>query len=151
MMGFGCRSILALLAIIFVVSPAFAQELVNKDDENVAIKGYDTVAYFTEGRPVQGKPEFEHGWQDARWRFASAEHRDLFKGDPATYAPRYGGFCSAGMTVGQLVPVDPEAWVIVEGRLYLASAKQWRDTFAADSESNIAKADANWKKLDQAD
>jgi hypothetical protein len=55
------------------------------------------------------------------------------------------------MTVGQLVPVDPEAWVIVEGRLYLASAKQWRDTFAADSESNIAKADANWKKLDQAD
>lgn len=144
---------LALLVILVGIAltnlPAGAGERVNKDDENVAIRGYDPVAYFTEGRPVQGKADFEHEWQDARWWFANAEHRDLFKDDPARYAPRYGGFCSAGMTVGELVRVDPEAWVIVEGRLYLASAKQWRDEFAADAGANIAKADANWEKLGQ--
>ena len=65
---------------------------INTDDVGVAIKGYDTVAYFTEGRAVRGSAEFETLWQDARWHFANAEHRDMFKADPERYAPQYGGF-----------------------------------------------------------
>jgi len=65
---------------------------INTDDVGVAIKGYDTVAYFTDGLAVIGNPEFETLWQDARWHFASAEHRDMFKADPERYAPQYGGY-----------------------------------------------------------
>ncbi len=65
---------------------------INTDDVGVAIKGYDTVAYFTDGRAEKGNPEFEALWQDARWHFASAEHRDMFKADPERYAPQYGGY-----------------------------------------------------------
>jgi len=65
---------------------------INTDDFGVAIKGYDTVAYFTEGRAVKGTAAFETLWQDARWQFASAEHRDMFKADPEHYAPQYGGY-----------------------------------------------------------
>jgi hypothetical protein len=65
---------------------------INTDDVGVAIKGYDTVAYFTDGRAVKGNPEVETLWQDARWHFASAEHRDMFKADPERYAPQYGGY-----------------------------------------------------------
>jgi hypothetical protein len=65
---------------------------INTDAVGVAIKGYDTVAYFTDGRAEKGNPEFETLWQDARWHFASAEHRDMFKADPERYAPQYGGY-----------------------------------------------------------
>jgi hypothetical protein len=65
---------------------------INTDDVGVAIKGYDTVAYFTDGRAEKGNPEFETLWQDARWHFVSAEHRDMFNADPERYAPQYGGF-----------------------------------------------------------
>jgi hypothetical protein len=65
---------------------------INTDEVGVAIKGYDTVAYFTDNQAVKGTPEFETLWQDARWHFASAEHRDMFKADPERYAPQYGGY-----------------------------------------------------------
>jgi YHS domain-containing protein len=65
---------------------------INSDIFGVAIKGYDTVAYFTEGRAVKGKREFSFSWNDAEWYFASAENRDLFEADPEHYAPKYGGY-----------------------------------------------------------
>src|SRR5687768_4969752 len=101
-----------IVAIALVAPPAAAGEAqkVNKDSDRDAIKGYDTVAYFTMGRPVQGEPEFEYVWQDARWRFANAEHRDMFAREPDRYSPRYGGFCTGGMALGRLAPIDPEAW-----------------------------------------
>jgi hypothetical protein len=58
----------------------------------VAIKGYDTVAYHTEGRAVKGKSEISYTWNDAKWYFAKAENRDLFAADPKRYAPQYGGY-----------------------------------------------------------
>lgn len=140
-----------LLALVFAV-PAFAGgERVNKGADGVAIKGYDPVAYFTEQRPVKGSPEFEHVWRDARWHFASAEHLEMFMGDPEKYAPRYGGFCSGGMALGRLAPIDPEAWVIVDGRLYLNYSKSGRDRFAEEPEPAIEKADANWETLGRTD
>lgn len=136
-------------AAILVASTAVAGERINKDADDLAILGYDTVAYFTNGRPVKGSPDFEYVWQDARWRFASAEHRTLFVGDPDRYAPQFGGFCTGGMGFGRLAPIDPEAWVIVDGRLYLHYDKEGRDDTVADPKAHIATAAERWETLGQ--
>lgn len=137
----GCCIVLAGLL------PASAGESINVTDGNLAIKGYDAVAYFTQSAPVKGDPVHETTWQGARWRFASAAHRELFVQDPGRYAPRYGGFCAGAMALGWKAPIDPEAWVIVEDRLYLNYSKEGRDEFAADADARIADADANWERL----
>ncbi len=92
-------SILALLTAFILVGAAStwvlagdASKKINTNWFGVAIKGYDAVAYFTEGRAIKGKKQFELKWQDARWRFATAANRDIFAEDPAAYAPQYGGF-----------------------------------------------------------
>ena len=84
-----------LLLTIFLVglsSPAWAKKPINTNWLGLALKGYDTVAYFTEGRPVKGKKAFEYNWQDAKWRFSTAKHLEMFKADPEKYAPQYGGY-----------------------------------------------------------
>ncbi len=124
-----------------------AQQRVNTDGDRVAIRGYDPVAYFTMTRPVKGRPEFEHVWQDARWRFANAEHRDMFAREPDRYSPRYGGFCTGGMALGRLAPIDPEAWAIIDGRLYLNYSKEGRDRLVENPAPTIAKAEDNWTEL----
>ena len=141
--------LLALVMAVALAVPAVAggAHKVNTDGDRVAIKGYDPVAYFTEQRPVKGKPEFEHVWQDARWRFASAKHRDMFAGDPDRYSPRYGGFCTGGMAIGRLAPIDPEAWAIVDGRLYLHHSKEVRDRVVGNPAPTIAKAEKNWAEV----
>lgn len=144
-MGWSLRSL--ALAALLATSATVAGERINKDAEDLAILGYDTVAYFTDGQPVKGSPEFEHVWQDARWRFASAEHKTLFVGDPDRYAPQFGGFCTGGMSLGRLSPIDPGAWVIVDGRLYLHYDKEGRDETAADPEAHIATAAERWEAL----
>ena len=94
------------------------------DEARLSISGYDPVAYFTDGKPVPGKTEFEYVWRDARWRFASAAHRDLFIKDPDHYAPQYDGYCAMGVADAVVFgphkdTIDPEAWAIVDGKLYL--------------------------------
>lgn len=74
------------------IHAAGSEKKINTDHWGVAIKGYDTVAYFTERRAVKGKKDFEYEWQDAKWRFSSAANRDKFAADPQAYAPKYGGF-----------------------------------------------------------
>jgi enamine deaminase RidA (YjgF/YER057c/UK114 family) len=121
-------------------------------ETRLAISGYDPVAYFTDGKPAPGKPEFEHVWHDARWRFASAAHRDLFVGDPNRYAPQYDGYCAGGVADAAVFgphkdTVDPGAWAIVDGKLYLThtrySLERWRPNLA----ENIKRADANWSAV----
>jgi hypothetical protein len=137
------------MAAVILAATALAGEtlLVNAGSDRVAIKGYDAVAYFTAGRPVRGSPEYQHAWHDARWLFASAEHRDLFAADPDRYSPQYGGFCAMGMSYGVTVEVDPEAWAIVDGKLYLNYDTATRDELMQDPGTSIAKADTNWAKL----
>lgn len=130
---------------------AAAGEAINVTDGNLAIKGYDAVAYFTRSQPVKGDPVHETIWQNARWHFASAAHRELFVADPDRYAPRYGGYCASAMALGWKAPIDPEAWVIVDDRLYLNYSKEGRDEFASEADTNIAKADANWEQLGRAE
>ena len=86
-------------AIVFVIpclvlltGTAMAFEEVNKTFFGVAIKGYDTVAYHTEGRAVKGSSKFSHKWNDAKWHFSTADNRDVFAADPERYAPQYGGY-----------------------------------------------------------
>ncbi len=140
---------LGFLMWLSLVAPAAAAGPINTTADNVAIQGYDAVAYFREQKPVRGSPEFEHVWQGARWQFSGAEHRDIFAMDPLSYAPRYGGFCSGGMTFGHKSRVDPEAWAIVDGTLYLAFSAGAMRRFTSDVDSNIAKADANWELMDE--
>lgn len=113
----------------------------------LAVEGYDTVAYFTAGLPVAGKREFEYRWQGATWRFASAEHRDLFAADPAKYAPRYGGYCAYAVARGYTAEIDPEAWKIVDGRLYLNYDRDVQRLWEADVAGHVRAADANWPRL----
>lgn len=109
-----------------------------------AIRGYDTVAYFTEDRPVEGKREFTHRWMDAEWRFASAVNRDLFAAAPKKYAPRYGGWCAWAVANGYTASTDPRAWKIVDGRLYLNYSKGVQRQWDGDIPGNIARGDRNW-------
>src|SRR5260370_25257034 len=91
------------------------------DEARLSISGYDTVAYFTDGKPVQGKPEFEYLWHKLRWRFATGEHRDLFAKDPNRYTPQYDAYCAMGTSADDAAhkeTVDPEAWAIVPAQLH---------------------------------
>jgi YHS domain-containing protein len=115
--------------------------------DGVAIRGYDPVAYFRNGGPRLGKPEFSVQHGGATWRFASAEHKALFEADPERYLPAYGGFCAYGTSRGYLVKIEPEAWSIVNGRLYLNYDPGVRKTWLRDTNGYIERASANWPRL----
>ena len=109
-----------------------------------AIRGYDPVAYFTAGEPQEGLLRFTHRWKDALWYFVSAESRETFTGDPERYAPRYGGYCAWAVSQGYTATTDPEAWKIVDGKLYMNYSKSVQRRWEQDIPGNIAKADKNW-------
>lgn len=113
-------------------------------DDGVAIAGADPVAYFTEAAYVPGSAEFSHEWSGATWHFASAENRDEFANNPEQYAPQYGGFCAWAVSQGYTAPIDPEAWKVVDGKLYLNYDQRIQEKWANDIPGNIAKADENW-------
>ena len=109
----------------------------------MAIRGYDTVAYFTEGAPVEGSERFTADYRGAEWRFASQRHLDLFESAPGKYAPQYGGYCAYGVAGDYLVKIEPEAWTIVDGKLYLNYSRGVQNRWEAGMPGLIAKADAN--------
>ena len=112
-----------------------------------AIRGYDTVAYFTEGKPVAGKKAHQVKWKDATWSFASAKNKELFEANPEKYAPRYGGYCAVRGKPGLYRIIDPDAWSIVDGALYLNYSLGVRDQWSGTFPATIAKGNANWPKL----
>ena len=136
-----------LLPLLLAASPARALDPVDSTLLGVAIDGYDPVAYFTEGRPVEGDSAHTHSWQGATWRFASAEHRDRFAADPDRYAPQYGGYCAWAVSQGYTAGGDPEAWTLHEGKLYLNYSKSVRANWAQDIPGNVVAGDRNWPRL----
>lgn len=115
----------------------------------VAIMGYDPVAYFTDNKAVKGSEEYTYDWLGTPWHFASRKHLDMFQSQPVSYAPQYGGYCApevagSGTTT---VNVDPEAFVIIDGKLYLSYDKTHTAEFAAHASETVPKAGANWPKL----
>ena len=137
--------VMGILLGVAVISAAQAEKL--NAPGGVAIKGYDPVAYFVDGRAVLGVPTFAHRWQDAEWRFASAANRDLFAADPAKYAPQYGGFCAYAASKGAIADTDPTAFGVVGDKLYLNFSHQALGLWRQDVPGNIGKADANWPSL----
>jgi hypothetical protein len=123
------------------------QSKVNVDRRGAAVKGYDVVAYQAEGKPVEGRRAFETTWNGAKWRFASAAHRDVFIKNPEQFAPQFGGYCAWAVSRGYTADIDPEAWKIVEGRLYLNYSKSVQAKWSQDIPGNIARARANWPKV----
>jgi len=129
--------LLATAAPVAAAIPSLAAE-----QRPLAIKGYDPVAYFTIGRPERGLPEIEFEWDEHRYRFIRAEHRELFKADPVRYAPQFGNFCAMALTRGDLEEANPENWLISDGKLYVFGkpAPMGPVLFGQDLPGNIAKA-----------
>jgi hypothetical protein len=119
----------------------------NTDRAGVAAAGYDVVAYFTDYRPVRGNAAISHTWQGATFRFATAEHRDVFAAAPGKYAPQFGGFCAWAVSRNYTADIDPEAWSVVNGRLFLNYSKRVQETWLQNRDTNIVKGDANWPAL----
>ncbi|MCK9384198.1 MAG: YHS domain-containing protein [Nevskia sp.] len=145
---------IALAATAGTVAPAYAVEQTggkyNTLYAGLGIKGYDPVAYFTDGKPVEGKADISYDWSGVTWRFASAEHRKAFEAEPAKYAPQYGGFCSWGVSQGKLFDVDPvHAWKVVDGKLYMNFNSDIEAKWEHDSAGFISKANGNWPALNK--
>ena len=137
------------LAVFFfaLVSPVEAIAPVYSTYLGGAIRGYDPVAYFTEKKPVKGKKDFSHKWKGATWYFSSARNRDLFRDNPEKYAPKYGGYCAYAVSQGYTASIVPEAWRIVDGKLYLNYSKGVQQTWEQDIPGYIKLGDKNWPRL----
>ncbi len=136
-----------VVSILFACSRTAPPSPVNVTPDGVAIKGYDPLAYFTDKRPEQGSEKFEYLWNGAKWRFASAARRDLFSHDPEKYAPRYGGYCAYAVSQGKIADIDPDAWTVFEGKLYLNLNKDVQKLWEKDMQGYIRKADENWPRM----
>jgi len=114
---------------------------------DTAILGYDTVAYFTDGKPVKGQDTLATEWMGAKWKFASQAHLDLFKASPEKYAPQYGGYCAYGVSQDHLVSIEPDKFKIVDGKLYLNYDADVQAKWLTDPAGYIKQADAKFTAL----
>ncbi|MGV6838919.1 MAG: YHS domain-containing (seleno)protein [Planktomarina sp.] len=137
----------AALPAIFTFTAAHAAEPRVYQEDGVAINGYDPVAYFIQGKPVEGQAQFTSDFDGATFRFASANHKAMFDENPAQYAPQYGGYCAFAVANGYTAPTDPAAWSVHKGKLYLSFSRTVRARWALNKRRNIEKADANWPSV----
>lgn len=149
-----CLQLLVLS--IMMISSVWAAEPINTLERSglwgykpsgIAVRGYDTVAYFTQGKPVKGREDIATSWMGATWYFSSTEHRDLFIEAPEQYAPQYGGYCAYGVAVDSLVKIEVDRWDIVDGKLYLNYDKKFQENWHADIPGFIQTADDKFEKL----
>jgi len=110
------------------------------------MKGYDPVAYFTDGKAIPGTSAYSSIWDGLRYEFVSAAHRDMFAAKPSQYAPQYAGSCAASMANGFKIEADPENWAIADGRLFLFAGARGIEMFRG-SPALVANADHNWQKI----
>ncbi len=142
------RTALGLIAATpFIARPAFAASPEVFSNDNGAIRGFDPVAYFTTGGPVEGTDDLKLMWRGAQWRFADPVHMGMFESDPEAFAPQYGGYCAYAVSKGGIATTDPEAWTIHDGKLYLNFNLTVRGIWSQDIPGNISKADANWPSV----
>jgi YHS domain-containing protein len=132
------------LALLLVLPLAMAAKPAVFATDEGAIRGYDPVAYFTAAAPTRGSDQFTASWQGATFYFASAENLKLFKADPAAYAPQYGGYCAYAVSKGATATTVPEAWTIVDGKLYLNYSLGIKQRWSGDVPGNIRAANSNW-------
>ena len=131
--------------IVFSLQAFGQKEVFSKSNE--AINGYDPVAYFNESKPVKGTKEFKYVWKDATWLFSSQKNLDAFKADPEKFAPQFGGFCAYGVSDNHKAPTSPDAWTIVDGKLYLNYDLGVKELWSKDRDKRIKVANANWPEV----
>ncbi len=136
------RVLVSVVMLVFSYS-ALAQSKVFEKD-GLAISGYDAVAYFTDGIPVKGDSQFQLNWNDATWLFASKANLEKFKGQPEKFSPQFGGFCSFGVSRGYKVKSEPDAWAIVNNKLYLNYNLDVKQDWLKDRNNLISVAEKNW-------
>ena len=146
------KTILSLLTTLALAASGYAADiagksLVLKTKDGLAIQGYDPVAYFTDNKAVKGNAKFSSEYDGAKYLFAGAEHKALFDGNPAKYAPAYGGYCGYAASINRLSPISPEWFQIEDGKLILQHNKKAFDLFNKELKENVVKADANWPGL----
>jgi YHS domain-containing protein len=126
-------------------SAAFSEDPIETGTfNNKAIYGYDTVAYFTQGKPVKGEENITSEWRGATWHFSSAEHKTMFDTSPEKFAPQYGGYCSYAMSKGKFVGIDEDAFTIYQDKLYLNYSKGVREDWLEDTDGFIKLADIEY-------
>jgi len=142
------RSAIGLFALAPVVSfvalPAQAAEPETFQINGLAIRGYDPVAYFTQGGPILGSGDFTTSHNGATWQFVNDTNKAAFIADPAKYGAQFGGYCAFAASKGYLAPTIPEAWTVYNDRLYLNANLRARELWLQDVPGNIAKGEANW-------
>ena len=143
------RAAFLILTVTFVpLADANAKTAFNASRwTGTAIEGVDPVAYFSQKKPVEGSSKFSVDWDGATWRFVSAQNRDLFKANPKKYAPQFGGWCAFAVSRGYTASIDPEAWSIVDGKLYLNYSLSVREQWSEDVPGNIKLGKKNWPGL----
>ncbi len=140
-------ALLAIAALVPMRAHAASDPVYTGIFSDLAVSGYDAVAYFREGRPVEGSADFETEYEGATWRFASQENLDAFVADPAAYAPQYGGYCAWAVSQGYTASGDPDYWKIVDGKLYLNYDADVQATWEEDIPGHIRSADGNWPSV----
>jgi YHS domain-containing protein len=141
------RTVKNILFVLLLLTGLGEIAMGNLLDSDIAINGYDTVAYFKTGKALKGNESFTFKWHDMTWYFLTEENRDLFASNPEKYAPQYDGYCAWAMTEARKAKVDPEVWEIVNGKLYLQCSKAAYEKWSRDIPGNIKKADMNWLKF----
>jgi YHS domain-containing protein len=139
------RGILVLLGLL-VAAPAMAGDAVFMKD-GIAIRGYDAVAYQTEGRAIRGEDRYSIDWHGAAWHFASPENKALFAAEPERWSPQFGGFCAWAMSQGFKAATNPEVFRVVDGRLYLIYSKTTLERWEPEMRTLVPLAEANWTRL----
>lgn len=138
----------AITAAMMLVSDADAKGRINTiGSPGVAIKGFDPVAYFTDGQPRKGSKAHSYTYKGAEWRFVSEANKAKFVADPAKYEPAYGGYCAYGVAQGALVKIEGSAWSIKDGRLYLNYDAGVQRKWSKDPGGYISTANKRWPKL----
>jgi YHS domain-containing protein len=115
--------------------------------KGVAIRGYDPVAYFEMGKPIQGKEDHGYSWRGVMWHFANEANKKLFSAAPEKYAPQFGGYCAFAASRNYVYDADPTFWKIVDGKLYLNYNAEAKAEWEKDITGNIAKGNTNWPGL----
>ncbi len=149
------RYILALVGaaagVLAIAVPTLAaadkQEVYVEKAENLAVQGYDPVAYFAVGAPVKGSQQFSLEHKGATWRFSSSENLEKFKSNPAAFEPQYGGHCAWAVSQGYTAKGDARFWRIVDDKLYLNYNAKVQKDWSQDIPGFIAKADAQWPSV----
>jgi YHS domain-containing protein len=132
----------AAMALAMLGVNAWAGEFFEKD--GAALRGYDPVAYFTDNKAVKGSAEYKAEYKGSTFHFASQANRDAFMADPAKYAPQYGGYCAFGTAGGYKAAIDPAAFTVVNGKLYLNYNREVQKEWSKDISGLVTKADKNW-------